>query len=130
MHKKIKILLLLITLTFFSCKKSEFEILLINSSKKWIYVENPKEHSVQTFYIKFEKNGNSDNYFLSNNQKNIFIDGTHEQGSWKYSEKDNILEIHNYYKFKILKFSKDTIYLYELNNKHKAFLINSVHRKL
>ena len=54
MTKNTRILLLLITSTFFSCKKSKFEILLTDSSKKWVYVENLKDYPAQISYIKFE----------------------------------------------------------------------------
>ena len=126
MTKTIRILLLLITSSFFSCKKSVFEILLTDSSKKWVYVENLKDYSAQISYIKFEKNGNADNYNLSNNSKPINLDGKPEQGSWEYLENENKFKVHNYYKFKVLKFSKDTIYLLDLKYKKQGFLINSL----
>jgi hypothetical protein len=126
MTKNTRILLLLITSTFFSCKKSKFEILLTDSSKKWVYVENLKDYPAQISYIKFEKNGNADNYNLKNNSKPINLDGKPEQGSWEYFENEKKLNIHNYYKFKVLKFNKDTIYLLDLKYKKQGFLINSI----
>ena len=126
-----RILLLCIIVTLFSCKKSEFENLLVTPGKKWIYIdgEKIKPNSKIVFYTKFEKNGLCDNYFLSNNQKQFYIDGHHDQGHWKYSEKESILKMHDYYNFKVLKFTKDTIYLLNLKYNSKALLINSESKK-
>jgi hypothetical protein len=126
-----RILLFCLILTLFSCKKSEFESLLISSGKKWIYINDEKinPNSKMMFYVKFEENGECDNYFLSNNQKNVYVDGNHEQGKWKYSEKDSVLKIHNYFNFKVLKFTNDTIYLLDLKYNNKTLFVNLESKK-
>lgn len=125
------ILLFCLTLTLFSCKKSEFENLLINPDKKWVYINDEKinPNSKMIFYMKFEKNGECNNYFLSNNQKNVDLEGLHKQDKWKYSEKDSVLKIQDYFNFKILKFTNDTIYSLNLKYNNKALFVNSGSKK-
>ncbi len=126
-----RILLFFLILTLFSCKKSEFENLLIKPDKKWVYINDEKinPNLKMLFYMKFEKNGECYNYFLSNNQKSVHVDGHHKQDKWKYSEKDSVLKIQDYYNFKILKFTKDTIYLLDLKYNNKALFVNSESKK-
>ncbi|MCP2028618.1 hypothetical protein L1276_003788 [Flavobacterium sp. HSC-32F16] len=57
-----RILPIIIAVSFSSCKKSEFEYLLINPDKKWSYVSsntfNP--NSIVSFYMEFHPNGDLD----------------------------------------------------------------------
>ena len=126
-----RILLFCLTLTLFSCKKSEFENLLINPDKKWVYINDEKlnPNSEMVFYMKFEKNGECGNYFLSNNHKDVDFERLHKQDKWKYSEKDSVLKIKDYFNFKILKFTNDTIYLLNLKYNNKALFVNSGSKK-
>jgi len=109
-----------------SCQKSALEKSLINTSKKWVFINssiNPKEAKVY-FYMKFEENGKCKNYFLSNNEEMVLLDGEAKIDSWDYSERDSILKIYDY-NFKVLKSGNDTIHLLETKNNWNAMFVNA-----
>ena len=120
-----KIFLLIIILSFSSCKKSEFENQLMNPDKQWCYISdnkyNPK--SIITFYMKFYPNGDFENRHVLDNTKHMYIDGQVKDCYWKYSKNDSILELCEL-KYKILNYEKDTIHLLALKDNFKCLFIN------
>jgi hypothetical protein len=129
MIKKIFLLSLMI-LTLSSCKKSEFENLLLNPHKKWSYINNSKynRNSIALFYMKFYENGDFENRYTASDQKHILLDGEQRDCYWSYSEKDSILELCDY-TYKILEYQKDTIRLIEVKNNFKCLFVNHASKK-
>jgi hypothetical protein len=120
-------IIILVTIIFYSCHKNhDFEKNIIGLEKKWLYINSNRNiDSLKilnfTYYVNFKKNHTWSNFFISNGSKS-FNDGYYD---WSYNENDSVLIMgtEEKLKFRILKYTKDTIYL-ENNKKEKEFLIN------
>lgn len=104
-----------------SCEKeNNFEILLTDKTKKWVYIDNPtfNKNSIISTYIKFEKNNTCSNYNISDDTKKY--SGSDE---WEYSEKDSSFIVFEN-KFKFIKVRGDSIYVKYKDENFIALFMN------
>lgn len=94
-------------------KQSEFELLLVEPSKKWVYIDNNaiSKKSKINWYLKFDKNMGCENLTVSDNSKLINLHPNEEaECLWKYNKGTKRLTIFDY-NFIINNYTDDTIYM-------------------
>lgn len=124
-HKKVMLALLLF-LTIISCKQSEFELLLVEPSKKWVYIDSNavSEKSKINWYLKFDKNTSCENLTVSDNSKLIKLHPNEEaECFWKYNKDTKRLTIFDY-NFIINNYTDDTIYMKIEETNREVLFIN------
>lgn len=127
---KEKILPLIILLIFCSCNKNnDFEKKITKSDKKWYYVYGVKnidslKNAKFIYYTKFTKDGYWNNFYTESNSTS----GSQNYYKWNYNENDSILIMgdEKEMKFKVYKFTTDTIRLKNFKNEN-VFFINKLH---
>lgn len=117
---------------FISCnKKNDFEENLICSKKEWLYFDS--NHNIDSvkylkpiYYISFGRDLKWCNYFIRDKSRNYFSSCL----DWSYNEKDSVLSMGQGrdMKFKILRYTTDTIYLKNFKGL-REYLINIKHSR-
>jgi len=121
---KNRYLLIVISLSLFGCKKpGNLERILTTQGRYWTVsiIEKNEKYTYENGQINFLSNGDY-RYYLSDNPSIKGKDGQMISSSWKYNEKDNLLEIGMDWKFKVLRYTSDSIFLQKSEPKSAKFL--------
>ena len=110
-----------------SCgKNNDFEDNLIREDKKWLYISSSinidsLDYKIPLYYIRFTKDFKWRNYFIENDSKSF----TSNNEDWSFFDNDSVLVLgtEKEMKFKIYKYTKDTIYMQNYRGL-KEYLIN------
>lgn len=125
------ILFLILLCVACSKPKSEFEQLLMEPGKKWVYIEEETlNHPYGAIaYTKFHEKTCENRHLGTNDIFPVSIEGNNPPGKWNYNLSKKTLNMFGQYFFTITKFSPDTIYMVNQKNKQKGYFINYGSRK-